>query len=154
MGLHRLLSTVDGRVRRTMGGRGAARRRREFYARFVRPGELAVDIGANVGNRVQPLLAIGARVVAVEPLPKAAETLRCRFGGHAGFVLVQKAAGSALGSASITTADASVLSTMSREFIDATTSSGRFRDMHWTDSIEVEVTTLDAIIGEYGEPAF
>ena len=43
------------------------RRSRRFYGQFVGPGDLAFDIGAHLGDRVQAWTDLGARVVAVEP---------------------------------------------------------------------------------------
>ena len=38
-----------------------------FYREFTGPGDLCFDVGANTGNRIDPLLQLGAKVVAVEP---------------------------------------------------------------------------------------
>ena len=45
----------------------------------VRPGELVLDIGAGEGAFIRPLIAAGARVVAVEPHPRRAAALRRWF---------------------------------------------------------------------------
>ena len=45
----------------------------------VRPGELVLDIGAGQGALTGPLIAAGARVVAVELHPSRAECLHQRF---------------------------------------------------------------------------
>jgi hypothetical protein len=47
-----------------------------FYARFIRPGGLAFDIGAHVGDRAASFCRLGARVVAVEPQPALLRALR------------------------------------------------------------------------------
>ena len=46
----------------------------------VRPGDLVLDIGAGHGAITEPLLAVGARVVAVEVHPGRARSLRDRYG--------------------------------------------------------------------------
>jgi hypothetical protein len=51
------------------------RKIREFYRPFVKPGSLVFDIGANRGVHTREFLALGARVVAVEPIPENLERL-------------------------------------------------------------------------------
>lgn len=46
----------------------------------IRPGELVLDVGAGTGALTVPLLAAGARVVAIELHPGRARLLRERFG--------------------------------------------------------------------------
>lgn len=40
-----------------------------LYARFLRAGDLAFDIGAHVGDRISSFRRLGASVVALEPQP-------------------------------------------------------------------------------------
>lgn len=42
---------------------------RRFYRSFVRRGDLVFDVGANKGQKTTALLALGARVLAVDPNP-------------------------------------------------------------------------------------
>ena len=46
------------------------------------------------------------------------------------------------------------LSTLSADWLSAVSESGRFGDTRWDSEEEVEITTLDAAIAEFGEPAF
>jgi 23S rRNA (adenine-N6)-dimethyltransferase len=57
-------------------------------AAAIQPGDLVVDVGAGDGALVVPLLAAGARVIAVELHPRRAAALRRRFAG-APVVVVQ-----------------------------------------------------------------
>jgi len=43
---------------------------------------------------------------------------------------------------------------MSPEWISSVKESGRFADQEWSDPIGVPLTTLDALIAEYGVPVF
>lgn len=47
----------------------------------IGPADLVLDIGAGLGALTAPLLATGARVVAVERHPQRTAALRTRFGG-------------------------------------------------------------------------
>src|SRR5437763_2433232 len=51
-------------------------RERCFYRQFVNSGDFVIDIGANVGLKTRALLALGARVLAVEPNPICLERLK------------------------------------------------------------------------------
>ncbi|SFP54019.1 FkbM family methyltransferase [Tranquillimonas alkanivorans] len=48
-------------------------------AAMLRPGDLAIDCGANVGDVTEVLAATGADVIAFEPDPWAVEKLEARF---------------------------------------------------------------------------
>lgn len=130
---------------------------RGFYRQFVDRGGLCFDIGANRGDRAAILLAIPARVVAVEPQSICHGLLEARFASRRGLTLVRAAVGSAPGEADLLVADdqeASVLATLSQQWIDSVRASGRFSRFSWTPTERVSVTTLDALIDRFGEPQF
>ncbi len=81
--------TTSGR-RRALGqhflAAAAARRIVELFE--PRAGSLVIEIGPGRGALTAPLLAAGARVVAVEIDARLAEGLHRRFGEHEGFALV------------------------------------------------------------------
>src|SRR5260370_40080525 len=81
------------------------RRARAFYAGLIRPGHLAFDVGAHLGDRTAGFLALGARVVAVEPQPLLAEILDRLHGGAREFVPVRAALGPAPHEAALLVAD-------------------------------------------------
>ena len=66
-----------------------------LYARFVRAGDLAFDIGAHVGDRIGSFRRLGARVVALEPQPLCARAIRAIYAGDADVTLVEAACGDA-----------------------------------------------------------
>lgn len=130
------------------------RARRQFYRQFVKRGDLAFDVGANMGNRTKIFLKLGARVVAFEPQPGCAAYLESVAGRRRKFHLVKKALGPAEGHAEMMISDASTLSSLSTAWVEATKASGRFAGVEWGTKVTVQITTLDKVIGEYGMPAF
>lgn len=64
---------------------------------MLRPGDLAVDCGANMGVVTAQLAATGAEVLAFEPDPSAFATLTERFGAMPNVRLVNAAVGAASG---------------------------------------------------------
>lgn len=138
------------------------RRRREalararalaFYGTLVRPGELVFDVGANVGDRVDLFLGLGARVVAVEPQAACAARIRERFGSHGDLVVEQTAVGAEDGELELHVGSESTLATAAPQWIEATTASGRFAGHTWDRVEKVPVTTLDALVARHGVPA-
>jgi riboflavin synthase len=103
------------------GDPARAARMDALYGQFLRPGALAFDIGAHVGDRVSSFRRLGARVVAVEPQPGAFRALRLIHGRDAGVQLVQAAVGDHEGSARLNVNTRNpTTSTLSEEFIRAT----------------------------------
>lgn len=60
---------------------------------LLRPGDVAIDCGANVGEVSARLLATGARVVAFDPDPWAYDQLGQRFAGNPAYTLHNAAVG-------------------------------------------------------------
>ncbi len=125
--------------------------RSNFYASFVRAGDLCFDIGANVGNRVGPLLYVGARVVAVEPQPYCYTLLRKKYGRK--IKLVTKGLGEKESVQDFYISSAHTISSFSKEFVD-NMGKGRFKNYTWEPPIKIKITTLDKIIKKYGLPVF
>jgi FkbM family methyltransferase len=125
-----------------------------LYSRFVHPGDLCFDIGANVGNRVKIFLKLRARVVAVEPQCGCARALADAYGWNPLLTIVQKAVGQSEGSAELMISDASTISSLSRDWIDAVRGSGRFAAYRWDRTQPVQMTTLDRLIEQFGSPSF
>lgn len=126
-------------------------KRRDFYAQFVAANDLCFDVGANIGNRIGPLLELGARVVAVEPQKECYEVLNENFGNR--IEIVKKGLSGKEGKEDFYISDVNVVSSFSPEFIKAM-KGGRFRKFKWKEKIEVEMTTLDVLINRFGSPRF
>ncbi|MER7436965.1 FkbM family methyltransferase [Pseudonocardia alni] len=134
---------------------GRQRRMRRFYSAFLRPGDLAFDVGAHAGNRVRAWRALGARVVAVEPQPDFTRLLRLFFGRDDAVTVLPLALGAAAGTARLGVSRATpTVSTLSQRWRDTVADDAGFSRVTWDSSIEVPVSTLDALIAEHGVPAF
>jgi FkbM family methyltransferase len=134
---------------------GRHRKMVRFYGEFLGPGDVGFDVGAHVGSRVRAWRALGARVVAVEPQPDFARILRLFFGRDGDVTIVPKALGAQPGTArlGISTATPTV-SSLSTDWIKTVETDRSFAKVRWDRTVDVEITTLDALIATYGEPAF
>jgi FkbM family methyltransferase len=125
-----------------------------FYARFLKPGDIAFDIGTHVGDRSASFSRLGARVVAVEPQPALLRALRLILRGR-DVALVPALVGAEPGQATLrlNTANPTV-ATASDDFIAAAAGAPGWEGQAWDSSLTLPVTTLDALIAEHGMPAF
>jgi FkbM family methyltransferase len=126
-----------------------------LYARFVKPGDLAFDIGAHVGDRVASFRRLGARVVALEPQPGPARAIELIHGRDPDVTLLRAAAGDTDGALRLNVNSANpTVSTASDAFVRAATGSGGWEGEVWDATVEVPCVTLDRLIEDYGLPAF
>ena len=130
-------------------------RMRRFYAPFIRPGDLCFDVGAHVGNRLLVWSWLGARVVAVEPQELCVRFLRRWYGRAANIQLAPYAVGAAAGTQTLWVSERTpTVTTLSRPWIQLVAADENFAAVHWEGTETVPVTTLDALIQQYGEPVF
>ncbi|MCS6779912.1 MAG: FkbM family methyltransferase [Geminicoccaceae bacterium] len=126
-----------------------------LYRRFVKPGDLVFDIGAHVGDRVASFRRLGARVVALEPQPGPARVIRLLFGRDPLVKVLPMAAGAVPGRLALKVNSRNpTVSTASEAFIRGAEGAAGWEGQVWDREIEVEVTTLDALVARFGEPAF
>ncbi len=134
---------------------GRRGRMTRLYGEFLGPGDIGFDIGAHVGSRVAAWRRLNVLVLAVEPQPDCLRVLRLLHGRDGGVRIVPKAVGARPGHATLHISSATpTVSSMSGDWIDSVSKDHRFARIDWNQSVEVEVTTLDALIAAYGEPAF
>ena len=134
---------------------GRQRRMRRLYRQFVSRGDIVFDIGAHVGNRTRALAALGCRVVSLEPQPDCARLLRAIFARSAGVTVVEVAVGSSPGRADPALSDRTpTVTTLSPSWRAARRADQDFAGVEWNRTIEVPVTTVDALIERFGMPAF
>jgi FkbM family methyltransferase len=120
-----------------------------FYGDLIRKQSLCFDIGANLGQRSEILYELGNRVVLVEPNANCKSTLEFLFSKNPDVVIVEKAVGSAEGEI---------------EFHAHGTDSTASTDPDWDKKVfgsdrgqavqKVPITTMDALILQYGKPDF
>ncbi|MEZ5076287.1 MAG: FkbM family methyltransferase [Solirubrobacterales bacterium] len=149
------LGGLGRRIAYRIGPARAALERRQrdrgvaFYRQFLGPGDLCLDIGANVGERCEMFRLTGAAVVAVEPQKSAVAALDRRFADDPDVSILSKGLGAEPGTATLAISSAD--STIS----EAWRSEGRFADSaSWDDREEIEIVTLDELIRQFGTPQF
>lgn len=126
-----------------------------LYARYVSGGDLAFDIGSHVGDRIGAFRRLGARVVALEPQPDCASAIRTIYDTDLAVILVEAACGPRPGTLTLHVNSANpTVTTASSDFLRAADGAGGWEGQVWDRTIDVPVTTLDALIATYGEPAF
>jgi FkbM family methyltransferase len=131
--------------------RSEARRRfLDFFRQFIPRGALVFDIGANQGWYTNSFLELGARVVAVEPIPEFAEGIARRHGSRVAVETV--ALGESEGRTDLRVGRLHVHSSLAPRWIEIVKEAGGER---WGEAaISVDVTTLDQLIARHGIPHF
>jgi FkbM family methyltransferase len=123
----------------------SARRRfldqKGLYSQFVKRGDLVFDVGANIGERTAVFLALGCRVVSFEPQPSCAKEVRARNNGM--LRVEEKAVGASEGRAKLFLKKSDTLASLVHGW--------QGEDV---GTIDVQVTTLDAAISQFGQPTF
>jgi FkbM family methyltransferase len=131
------------------------RRLRRLYRNFVSRGDLVFDIGAHAGNHVRSLTALGCRVVALEPQPDFARVLRLLFGRSPSVTILEAAAAERAGRARLSISERTpTVTSLAASWQRARAGDADFARVRWNKSLEIEVTTIDALIEQYGVPAF
>jgi FkbM family methyltransferase len=153
-----LLKTTGGILRSLRiyyGNRAHASALDRLYGQFVHDGDLVFDVGSHVGDRVASFSRLGARVVAVEPQPALVTVLKLLHGRNRAVTIEPVAVGREGGSANLMINPGNpTVSTASQEFVSAARNASGWESQRWTRTIQVPVTTLDALIGKHGKPAF
>jgi FkbM family methyltransferase len=137
------------------GDRQRAAAMDRLYGNFVRSGDLVFDVGAHVGDRVASFRRLGARVVAVEPQRAMVRALRLLYGRDRLVTIEPVAVGGQPGRARmLINSDNPTVSSVSSAFVAAAEGAPGWEAQRWSESAELEVTTLDALIARHGVPTF
>lgn len=146
----RALEADPASVRAAEKMAGTAERPAPWWTDHLRPGDLVFDVGANVGDKTADFLARGARVVACEPLPQCLAVLARKFADNDRVAIVGKGLSDRPGKASISVcSQTTTLSTLSEQW-----KSGRFANYSWDHKVDIELVTLDELIGIHGLPRY
>ena len=153
-----LLKTTGGILRSLRiyyGNRTHASDMDRLYGQFIHDGDLVFDVGSHVGDRVASFTRLGAHVVAVEPQPALVKVLKLLHGRNPAVTIESVAVGREAGSANLMINQSNpTVSTASQEFVSAARDAPGWESQRWTRTIQVPVTTLDALIAKHGKPAF
>lgn len=125
-------------------------KQKKLYEQFIKPGSLCFDVGANVGNRTAIFLELGAKVVMIEPQKECYEALEKRFPK---LPLIKKGLGEKESTEKLYVSDVSLISSFSKNHVDMM-QEDRFKGANWDKTIDIEMTTLDNLIKEFGIPDF
>jgi len=125
--------------------------RKKFYGSFLQKNDLVFDVGANIGNRVEAFLSIGAKVVAIEPQKDCRRILNIKFGNK--ITIVPEGLGDKEEIKTLYIADSNTISSFSKEWIDDV-KKDRFADENWNKTEKIKLTTLEKLISKYGKPKF
>jgi FkbM family methyltransferase len=137
------------------GDRKRAAAMDRLYRLFVQPNDLVFDVGAHVGDRIASFRRLGARVVAVEPQRSMLKVLRLLYGRHQSVAIEPVAVGREPGRARmLINADNPTVSSVSPAFVEAAHGAPGWETQRWNETVDVEITTLDALIARHGIPAF
>jgi len=129
-------------------------RERRFYRQIIQPNDLVFDVGANVGRKTDAFLALGARVVAIEPNPNCIQQLRDGFARAVrdGSLIIEPVAATRdARSVTLTVFNReSAITSGSTEFVEYARTIGEVASRELT----VKSVTLDELVARHGIPTF
>lgn len=126
-----------------------SRRLRALYRAIVRPGDLVFDLGAHLGEHSEHFLAVGARVLAVEPNPECLPTLTRVQAQSYRMSLVTCAVGETEGTAELCIPEVPAHATLNPAHQQA-----RFPTEDYSRRVPVETVPLNRLIGTWGLPDY
>ncbi|HEX3293423.1 MAG TPA: FkbM family methyltransferase [Solirubrobacterales bacterium] len=144
-----------GPLHRRLQKRYRAHRIRRFLAPAARRGQLAFDLGANVGEWSAVLRSLGSRVVAVEPQAECVAVMQRRFAADPDVATVRAAVADWIGTGELRpSTTSSTHASMSTDWRRIAMEKGYMPPEVWLEPIEVPVVTLDSLIDSHGVPSY
>jgi FkbM family methyltransferase len=137
------------------GKPGGSSKLKNFYADFIKSGNLCFDIGAHLGNRASIWEKLGAKVIAVEPQPACIKFLEKKFIDSANVQIIKKGIGKEIGKHTmhISSLNPAVSTFSKNDWMNRMREAASF-SLQWDQTVEIEITTLDKLIETYGVPDF
>jgi FkbM family methyltransferase len=138
----------------------AHRKEVDFYSSFLPThSPLIFDIGAYDGHKTAAFLELANKVVSCEPDKHNFRTLQIRFRNLRSRVIIEnKALSDHLGTETFYIHHAgSAFNTLNpkwKQILEADTVNRWNESVKFSDQLNVSLTTLDQLIGQYGKPAF
>ena len=126
----------------------------DFYSHLIKENDLCFDIGANIGDKTNIFLQLGAKVIAVEPQENCWRVLKRRFKEEDKVIVEMVAIADKKGHRTLFIDKSPTISSISEAWISAVKRSGRFSSHKWSQALSVNTSTLDDLIKKYGKPAF
>jgi len=141
--------------RAVFGAEGRARRRRlhDFYAPLIQKDDLVYDVGANIGVYSEIFCSLGARVIALEPIPDCVRHLK-RWLPAEQVTVIEASVGAAPGTGRLHLSSLQSSSSMSDNWVETVKQSSLSKTVRWIRDLEVRVVTLDEISKQYGRPRY
>lgn len=112
--------------------------------------KLVFDIGSNIGKTAEIFSNKSEKVICFEPNPSLADHLIQKFSGK-NVIVDRRGISNGVGKKIFKISNADTISTFSEDWI---TNSRFSRDYIWRNEVEVETTTLNEIINQYGQPDY
>ncbi|MGY6561572.1 MAG: FkbM family methyltransferase [Luteibaculaceae bacterium] len=130
-------------------------RAKAFYSQFIGKNDLCFDVGAHLGDRSEVWLALGAKVVGVEPQPRFSAYLAREFEGNPLYFNENVALGSTDTKATLHISNlfptlSTLASTEWRKRINDATA----LKIAYDETVVIQVKTLDTLLAQYGKPRF
>lgn len=126
-----------------------------FYNQFLTAGDLCFDIGTHLGNRTNAWQKMGAQVISLEPQPQCLEFLQGKFKNNPAVTIIPKAVSDIRGKTTLHISSLTpTISTLADQEWQRTIVDKSSFKVEWDQDIEVDVTTLDDLIDEFGLPKF
>ena len=130
----------------------------DFHKKFLPENKLVFDIGANIGNKTEAYLKLNCQVIAVDPDQKNAKILKRRFHNNGNLTVIGKAISSQERVEKLYIHEpGSPLNTLSKKWknqLEESQETNERGNFDFSQSVEVQTTTLDNLIDLYGLPYY